>query len=260
MVNQSIIITMIVATVISILLPITLMLYWKRKEKFQIKTFFLGMLGFFLFAMILERILHTVVISTKVIPVNTIYFAIYGALAAGVFEEVGRFVIFKFFLKNNREWKDGLGYGLGHAGIEMILLGGLTFVNYIVVALAINSDKLDKLLQGQNAEAVTNLKNTILNLTAPEIAMGIGERILALVLQLAFSFIVLYAIRERKNIYLLIAILVHALVDFVPALYQMNLISNIYFVEGIVFIFSILAFIFVIKSKAIYRNNKQLGI
>jgi len=260
MVGQSIITLLIASLVFCILLPIISVVYFKNKEHFSLKTVFIGSLGFFIFAMVLESLLHSLVITTKIIKMNTIPFAIYGALAAGVFEEVGRFVMFKFFLKKNREWKDGLGYGLGHAGIETLLVGALSYLNVVVMSVAINSGKINDLLKNQSADVIETTKNSLVNATLLSTSMGIFERVFAFVIQIALTFIVLYAIRERKNIYLLVAILIHALVDFAAALYQIKLITNLYAIEGIVSIFAIIAFIFILKSKALFKDKPQIQI
>jgi len=257
-VSQSIIISTIVAMVFCILFPIISVIYFKKKEQFSMKTVFIGTLGFFLFAMVLEQILHSVVISTRIIKLNTITFAIYGALAAGVFEEVGRFVMFKFFLKGNRQWKDGLGYGLGHAGIETILVGALSYLNALIMSLAVNSGTINDLLKNQAATSIETVKNSLINATLIGTSMGIFERIFAFIIQIALTFIVLYAIRERKNIYLFVAILIHALIDFAPALYQIKFITNLYLIEGIVFIFAVVGFMFIIKSKSLFNDNTQI--
>ena len=257
MVNQSTIIAIIVAMVFCILLPIVSVIYFKKKEKFSMKPVFIGILGFFLFAMVLEQILHSIVISTKIIKLNTITFAIYGALAAGVFEEVGRFVMFKFLLKNNRKWKDGLGYGLGHAGIETILIGAFSYLNALIMSFAINSGKINELLKTQDATTVETIKNSLINTSLIATSMGVFERIFAFIIQIALTFIVLYAIRERKNIYLLVAILIHALIDFAPALYQMKFITNLYLIEGMVFIFAVIGFIFIMKSKSLFNDISE---
>lgn len=257
MVSQSIIISSIVAMIFCILLPIMLVIYFNKKEKFPIKTVFIGISGFIVFSLFLEQILHGAVISTGIIKVNTITFAIYGALAAGIFEEVGRFVMFKYFLKKNKMWKDGLGYGLGHAGIEMILIGAISYFNIFIMSRAINAGTINKLLRTQDVILINNVKNSVKNVTLLATSTGVVERLFAFVIQIALTFIVLYAIRERKNIYLILAILIHALVDFAPALYQIKVITNVYIVEGIVFIFAIIGFVFIMKSKSLFNEKKD---
>lgn len=63
----------------------------------------------------------------------------YAALAAGLFEETGRLVAMKFFMKKNLDKGNALMYGVGHGGVEAILLVGLTYVNNIVISIMINT-------------------------------------------------------------------------------------------------------------------------
>ena len=77
---------------------------------------------------------------------------------------------------------------------------------------------------------------------------GSLERIMALVLQIAFTMLVLYAVKQKKYIFLVYAILFHALVDFFAALYQTKTI-NIFVAEGITLLFTIGAIILIRKMK-----------
>ena len=93
-------------------------------------------------------------------------------------------------------------------------------------------------------------------MNATPLMLGVGgfERIFAFIIQIGFTFVVFYGIKKRENIYLLYAILLHALVDFFPALYQVKIISNVFVVEGILVVFAVIALIFIIKSKRIFEK------
>ena len=174
MVSNNVIISMIIVMLVCVLFPIGIFIYFKIKEGISIKTTLGGIIGFVLFALILEQILHKVVTSSNIIPVNTLAFGIYGALAAGVFEETGRFLVFKTFLKNKREWKDGLGYAIGHGGIEAILVGGLSFLNSLIITFALNSGTL----KGENmlliviSIAIGSLLGELINIDEKLILLG----------------------------------------------------------------------------------------
>ncbi|MEQ8199249.1 MAG: YhfC family glutamic-type intramembrane protease, partial [Clostridiaceae bacterium] len=145
-------------------------------------------------------------------------------------------------------------YGIGHGGIEMVLIGGLSYFNSVALALAINSGTLNALVKGQDTSVIENLKNSVMNVTSQIIVIGIAERVFAFVIQMALTFVVLYGIRKRKNIYLLAAILLHGLVDLGAGFYQTKIISNIFMIEGIVFIFAVIALAFIFKSKKIFNT------
>ena len=93
--------------------------------------------------------------------------------------------------------------------------------------------------------------------------LGSLERIMALVLQIAFTMLVLYAVKQKKYIFLVYAILFHAFVDFFAALYQTKTI-NIFVAEGITLLCTIGAVVLIRKMKAklmsvLSKNKPPIG-
>ncbi|WP_454055548.1 YhfC family glutamic-type intramembrane protease [Clostridium sp. Marseille-Q7071] len=140
--NSASIISAGISGAMCVLLPIIVLIYFKKKEKISLKPVIIGAIVFFIFTQILERLLHMVVIGNNLIK-NPIFFSIYGALTAGIFEEVGRFIAFKTVLKNNHEWKDGIAFGIGHGGIEAIIIGVFSSVQFIIYSNLINRGLFD---------------------------------------------------------------------------------------------------------------------
>ncbi|PJI08718.1 MULTISPECIES: YhfC family intramembrane metalloprotease [Clostridium] len=258
MVKSTTITFMVLAAVICAVFPIALIVYFRKKEKISLKPVFIGMAVFIVFTQILEKTLHSIVIGGNLIT-NPILFSVYGALAAGVFEETGRFIAFKTVLKDKHEWKDGLAYGIGHGGIEAIFIGALTSIEYIIYSNLINSGKFDALLKSKipasQIAQLKQVKQSLIQMTPSATVITILERIFAFGIQLGLTMVVLYAIRNRKNIYLFLAILLHALVDFPAVLYQTKIIKSIYVVEGIIALEFILAIVFVVKTKKIFKKE-----
>ena len=94
---------MIFSLILSFALPIGLLVFLRRRTGVKVTVFLIGGATFFLFAMVLEQLLHTVVLSAagEALTANIWLYALYGGLAAGLFEETGRYVAMKFFLKNS---------------------------------------------------------------------------------------------------------------------------------------------------------------
>lgn len=252
MVNSTSILFMKISVIVTFLLPIIVFFYFRKKEHIKIKPVLIGAAIFFVFTMILEKTVHKVVLQNNLIS-NKIVFSIYGAIMAGLFEECGRFIVFKTILKKNHKWKDGIAYGIGHGGIEAIILGGITSIQYVIYSNLINkkvfetilAPKLSKLQMAQ----LNQLKQSLIQTTPSYVVIGIFERIFAFGIQLALTMVVLYAIRERKNIYLLVAILLHALIDFSAVLYQMKIIPNLFVVESIIALEFVAAVVFLVKTR-----------
>lgn len=249
MVSNTVIASIIFQLVVSVLVPIIVLVYFRKKYNINWKVVGVGVLIFIGFTQILETPFHLFMRGNPAIAPfleNPYVFAIYGGLTAGIFEELGRFVAFFFLLKKYLEYKDGFAYGIGHGGIESILVGGFSALQTLIFANAINNGSF-----AQMAEKLPQLnlvKDMLIEQPAYLYFLGSLERIMALVLQIAFTMLVLYAVKQKKYIFLVYAILFHAFVDFFAALYQTKTI-NIFVAEGITLLFAIGGFILIRKMK-----------
>ncbi len=105
MVPASSLILMATNALLGIAIPVGLSVYLVRKHHARLSTILIGAGTFLLFALVLESILHQLVLKGPLgasILNNTLLYAIYGGLAAGIFEETGRFLSMKFLMKRNR--------------------------------------------------------------------------------------------------------------------------------------------------------------
>ena len=137
------IVFMVISCAISFIIPIVLLIYFRKKKHADVLPFFIGCAVMLVFALILEALVHRAVLGSsagEVIRNNTWLYALYGGLMAGLFEETGRFVAFRTVLKK-KLYKDAnaLMYGAGHGGFEAIVIVGFTMINNIIWSVLINS-------------------------------------------------------------------------------------------------------------------------
>jgi len=260
MVSSATIISIILSFIIAVGTPIFLLIFFKKRYKISLIVLLVGMLTFFLFANVLEGLLHSYVLvwnkSTKQFFENPWAFMLYGGLMAGIFEETGRFIMMKFALKKYREWKDGLAFGLGHGGMEAVLLVGVNSVMMIVFSFMINNGTFESLLINEQAkEALTPIKDQLTNGSSFIILLGGIERLSALAIHLGLSILVLYGIRSKRIIFLFLAILIHAVFDFPAALYQAGVIKNIYIVEALIALIAAGSIYWIVKSKRLFKDE-----
>lgn len=209
--------------VFSFVLPIGLLIFWRRRTKANWSAFFIGCGTFFLFAMVLEQLLHAAVlaITGTALTQNTWLYALYGGLAAGVFEETGRFLAMRFCMKNILRRENAVMYGIGHGGIECMLLLGLSYISNFVMVLMIRSGGVETMLNTLNAlpdqeEAAAALQTAVEQLcTLPtwQFYMAGVERISAVMLHIGLSYLVYRAVKEKKLLYYVLAIAIHFFVD-----------------------------------------------
>jgi uncharacterized membrane protein YhfC len=220
---------MCVNAFLGIAVPAALALYLVRKHHAKSSTVVIGAATFFLFALVLESILHQVVLKGphgSAITGNKYWYALYGGLAAGLFEETGRFLSMKFLMKKEPSTPlPALAYGAGHGGAEMILLFGLTMISNLVMAILINTGQTEMLFAKIPVDAGAQLQaqlDQLQNVAAGSWLIGLWERFSALILHLGLSVLVWMAVRKGgKWLWLFpAAILLHALVDAGAVLLQ----------------------------------------
>jgi len=234
--------------------PLSLAIWWKFKSGAKVLPFIVGAIIFTVFAMVLESLVHQVFLS--LIPAtanflnnNIVAYAIYGGLMAGLFEELGRFVGFKVLLKKEKYQgkENAIAYGIGHGGVEVILVLGMTYLMYLLVICGVN-------LTGNEADTKAIL-DAIGTIDKSMFVVAVIERISAVILHIGLSILVYRSIHEKK-IYLLVAIVLHALAD-IPAVFYQKGYLPIAVVEVVIFVLALGVLIVNLKA---FKNIKNEAI
>ena len=256
-VSNSAITIMGIATVSCLLIPIAAVIVFKCRIHGRLLPVFYGMLGFFIFALWLEPICHQFFLNPnnavgQTILSHPLLYALYGGLAAGIFEETDRLAIFKYAMKSYPERKYAIACGIGHGGIEMLLLGALNLGATLLIALSLNMVGMEGYLEQAGAAGidVATLETTLTSIAstpASLYALSFVERIAAFILQLSLSVFVFKAVREKKWLYYLLAIVLHMMIDVVAGLYQAG-IMPLLLCEIIVAAYSVAVAVFAFRE------------
>lgn len=233
---------MAISALISFAIPVVLCIWFRKKKHADLLPFFIGMAVILLFALILESLVHQLVLNVlpigKMIVGNIWLYALYGGLMAGLFEETGRFVVFKTILKKYRDRDmDALMYGAGHGGFEAAFLLGGSMISNIVMAIMLNLGLSSVITSGVTAEQMPQVQavfDSLINSAPYTFLLGIIERLIAVVLQIALSVIVWFG-ANRKGKWLLypLAILLHAAVDGIAVILAQY--TSLWITEGALF-------------------------
>lgn len=260
-----ILVTSIIGVLGMIVLPILLGFWLTRKFKLSWKLYFAGAVTF-----IASQILHipfligvTALFNNGTLPSppmtwTTAFNAVFLGLAAGIFEETARWILFKFFLKKNRTWNEGVLVGAGHGGVEAIIVGVLgvfTIINMVVLR------NVDLSTMGIPADQLALAKQQVDAFWASPAYIGLlgfAERIFAITLHISLSVMVLYSLANKKPLWFWLAVLWHALVD-AAAVYLLPLVGAVG-VEGAVAVMAIvsLAILFGLRSKFVPPSPPQV--
>jgi uncharacterized membrane protein YhfC len=222
MISTGTLVFMILDMLLGFAVPVCLAWWMIKKYKVRLSTILIGAATFIVFALVLETLVHKIVLGGSLgatIQGKTLYYALYGGLMAGLFEETGRFLSMKFLMKKEPSTVlPGLAYGAGHGGVEMLIVFGVSMISNLVMSVMINAGQLETIVSQTPAEAQEQVRAAaakLAELRAGDLLLGLWERISALILHFSLSVLVWAAVRKGgKWLWLFpAAILLHAGVD-----------------------------------------------
>lgn len=224
--------TLLFMTILAMLVIVIIsFIVLKKRWKFSLKLFLVGLIGFVLPTMIIEGPINAIVLSSLGHSSKWVTI-VYGGLMAGLVEETTRYLVFKVLAKKRSLMtSDIVAYGFGHGLSEFILLGVMGLLTNIIVLQAIHS--------GQASQLPSLLVSQVNQLTGFAVVMSLFERLVALILQVLLTAWDFLAVTRHKLSFYFGAILLHATIDFLAGAYQQGIVSNILLIEAMLAIYVI---------------------
>lgn len=260
---------MVLGLVIWLAVPVVLAVVWKIKKKERFTTILVGAATFLLFALIIEKPIQNAIIMpdhavSRFINDRPLLWAFVVGLFPGVFEETGRFVAFKTVLKKRKNRETAISHGIGHGGFEVMLLLGLTYFEYIIYAMMINTGTFGTVVKQVQAQAPDQvqtlyaLADMLASFSFSGLAWAVVERVFTVFFHTGASILVFYACKDKKKLWLYpLAILIHTLLDFGAGLSAVNLFNPpTWVMEAIVGVFGLVTFFG--AYFLLYRKDKKV--
>ena len=231
-VGKSSIPSLAITVILLIAIPVLSFIYWRRKHREQtnIRYLIAGALGFLVSARMLELGVHYFCLMadnpvSRFINGSTIAYMFYGAIMAGVFEECGRHIILKYILKKNRARENAVMYGIGHGGIEVLIVLLPSMILYLVISVLFSTGNVESALSSlkiteETAVSALPSVQAAASFNFGLMALNVIERLLAMAIHIGLTVLVYYGVVKAKKIWLPVAILLHGLTDALAALYQ----------------------------------------
>jgi uncharacterized membrane protein YhfC len=238
-VSLNVILGLIVAILISLAAPFVIFRVCRGRMVLPKRNIALGACVFVLFAIVLEGVMHLYVLKLNPTTSNWLGhhvwgFVVYAVSAAALYEETGRYLALRFFVKRVGNPGTAVAYGIGHGGAESIIVALLQAWN-LSFALMLNTGTLNAMLGAKlPAATIAKMRDALIHLDFATAAMGGVERICAVLIQIAMSLLVWRAVERRQLRWFVFALLAHAGIDTVPALYQKGQVSA-FAAESVVF-------------------------
>jgi uncharacterized membrane protein YhfC len=204
-----------------IALPLLLGVYLYRRQGAEWRVFGIGVI-----TMIAAQVFHIPFnnwvlnpmieqISQPVLtPVRLGLVSLLLGLSAGVFEEVARYIAYRFHLIADRErtWSSALMFGAGHGGIESLVLGLLVVYGFIRL-FAYKDANLDALVSADQVDLVRTQVDLFWSLPWYAAILGAVERAATLCFHMSAAVLVLQAFQRKNIAWLFAAIGWHTFLD-----------------------------------------------
>lgn len=259
---------MCVTLAICLGVPIGLAIWAKvrHKKAFSFIPLLFGVLGFFISQIvlrlpILQGVLPLFGWYKQLMQVQWLY-VLFLSFTAGLVEEPARFIAFTI-MKKRHGFIDGISYGIGHGGIEAIIIIGITYINNIILSIMVNTGSL-----GSSGSMLPSSLVPALTGTSPYIFLVAGiERIFAISMQIALSLVVLKGFQtNKKALYLTVSIVLHGLANFlalaasqlgVKVMAGSPMMGSVLFAEGFLLVTAVFSVLYIVKQAKNWRKSLQ---
>jgi uncharacterized membrane protein YhfC len=177
---------------------------------------------------------------------QTLFNAAFLGLSAGLFEELSRYAMFRFWAKDARSWRTGILTGAGHGGAEAALLGLLALYGFLQLA-ALRDMDLGALFPADQVDLARQQVTSYWSMTWYDSLLGALERAFTIPVQICFAVIVLQGFVRRQGFWVWLAVAFHAIVD-ASAVVALRYLG-VYGAEAVVAGFTVLSLIIIFRLR-----------
>jgi uncharacterized membrane protein YhfC len=207
------------AAFVLLLGPLALGWLARRRLNVSWKYFWVGVAIFLVFQVFLRIPLVSIVQTALAAQIQSSTAAMLAwiaalSLSAGLVEEFGRYIAFRWLMANDpKTWKVVVMYGLGHGGIEAMVLAGFSSLSSLVLVLF--WPQISGMLPATQAAPIAMQIAPLLGASAWLPLASVWERMCAMTLHVALSLLVLQVFRRGQMRWLWLAIGAHTLANLV---------------------------------------------
>ncbi len=245
-------------------IPITLGFYLTEKLELYwdlwwigAGTFILSQIGHIPFNFFLSILLNKTSMVLWTPTSQLIFNAVFLGLSAGLWEELFRYGMFRWWARKARSWRTAVLAGAGHGGAEAIAVGIITLISFVNMAVARHADLTASVPPGQ-LELYTQAVNSYWSMSWSSSLLGALERALTIPIQISLSVLVAQTFIRKQWFWVWLAVLYHALMDGLGAVVAPSFLPAIW-VEAVIAIFTLisLVLIFVLRRPEPQVEQRQ---
>ena len=222
------VVCIIITFIVSLILPLAFLVGYALRHKKQgiWSAWLLGALGFFVPQILIRFPILTALSRTDgFVAFSQTHPLVYGfslAFTAGLFEVVGRYAVARM-LQKNLTYRRALAAGLGHGGIEAMIITGLAYISNLVFVVMLQTGCFEATLAqttdaGGDVTALLASRDALMNTPWAMFLLAGFERLLAMTCHVAMSMLVCYGVHRGKAAPTIFALAMHVCMDSVASI------------------------------------------
>jgi uncharacterized membrane protein YhfC len=238
----------VIAILIEVVFPIGLAFWAVRKLGSRWAVVGIGALAFVLSQVIhvpllvgLQPLLQTAGFTSLPPTVNLVLTGLFYGFLAGICEEPMRWLAYKVIKEKGQQPNSSVVLGIGHGGVESVVLVGVSVAATFFTMLSIRSSGMP--MAGISME--TMQQYFAMDWYLP--LAGAVERLSTLAIHIGMSVVVWKAVRHRSWKWLFAAVLLHTIYDGIAVILSLSAV-NIWIIEGMFVLFAILSLVWTIRT------------
>jgi uncharacterized membrane protein YhfC/ABC-type transport system involved in multi-copper enzyme maturation permease subunit len=219
-----------IVIILTVALPLVVAVWLRRR--FRVSWFFFGVGALtFIGSQVVHLPLNEFLGKVGILPAapeggwQITQMAIIAGLTAGVCEELARTVGYAL-LKRARKLENGLMLGIGHGGTEAMILMCILTAGTVVQLFMLRGVDLSTMDFSAQQLAYIAEQMKMFEQTPLQAVLPMLERMIAMTFHVILSLMVLYAFQKRNAMWVVAAILYHAIVDMVAVLLHFQAVNN----------------------------------
>lgn len=247
----------IIAIVIELGVPIFLAIWLTKRYKFGWGVVGVGVCTFIASQVVHIPLLQGLGYAFSALGVNfsggmvgTILYGLYLGLMAGICEEPMRYLGFILLKKRAKPAEAGILAGVGHGGIESIIIGVSVLSSFIMMQLASHGTTVP----GITPEILAQYNSNAWYLPL----LGGLERITTIILHITLSMLVWRSVQKHEVVWLFLAIAYHMFVDAGAVIMGQSGVNTIV-IEGVLAVLAVMNIWILTRMKKSWKQVEPVA-
>lgn len=250
---------MVITVLMCFGVPIGWFLVVRQKQKGYVGVLVAGAISFYLTQIVIRIPLLQLAMPKLLwyqnLSKSVVGLALFLGLTAALFETAGRWLTLNFLLKKRLSYRTGLIHGIGHGGIEAVLLVGINYMIYAVYTFLFTRGVEQPMKFMFPEEAQVLMKTLIIDVETNLFLVAGIERVLTMIVQVALSLLIAVGIMKGQQwLYTLMVLLIHSSLDFFAVVMSSNGV-DFWLIELMVLAYALLAIGIVIYFKGMVKDR-----